>query len=125
MNHIRHTPDNVIEPLYKIPDEEILAIWKTLVPYEFRPGKKAEYFGNDHFTFELRKACSDRSIKRRLLKQLEYAAECTPKEDGDETILRLFDEGYKITEIAEQVGRSFKVVRERIVACHPLGKALK
>lgn len=125
MTYIRHTPDNVIEPLLRIPDEEIYALWKPTVPYEFRPGKKTEYMGGFHFTEEMRQGCSDRGIKRRREKQRAYASECTPKEDGDETILRLYGDGMKAADVARQVGLKFGDVRGRLIACHPEGKTLR
>lgn len=125
MTYIRHTPDNVIQPMLRIPEEEMLTLWKSTVPHEFRPGKRTEYMGGNHFTEEMRQGCSERGIKRRIAKQSEYASECSPKEDGDETILRLFGEGMKVADVAEATGRKFKAVRARLIACHPQGKALK
>lgn len=125
MTYIRHTPDNVIEPMLRIPEEEMLTLWKSMVPHEFRPGKRTEYMGGNHFTEEMRQACSDRGKFRRMVKQHEYASECSPQEDGDETILRLFSEGLKIAEISKATGRRFKDVRGRVLACHPHGRPLK
>jgi len=121
----RRTPDTTIEPLYKLTDEEILATWKTLIPHELRKRRRTEYIGSEHFTEEMRQACSDRGIRRRILKQRSYVEECTPKEDGDETILRLYGEGFKTADVAKKVGRRFTEVRARLVACHPSGKVLR
>lgn len=125
MTYVRHSPDNTIEPLFKIPDEEILALWKPLVPFEFRPGKRTEYLGPQVWTQELRLSSSDRALRRRRRRQEEYAEACTPKEDGDETILRLFSDGLKVGDIGVQVGLKFGEVRARLIACHPEGMTLR
>ena len=125
MTYIRHTPDNVIEPLLRIPDEEILALWKPMVPFEFRPGKRREWLGPQVWTEEKRLDSSDRALRRRRARQEEYAEACVPQEDGDDTILRMFSSGVKVVEIAKQVGLKFGEVRLRIIACHPDGKTLR
>lgn len=121
----RRTPDNVIEPLLRIPDEEILALWKPMVPYEHRPGRRKEWLGPTVWTQEKRLDSSDRALRRRRARQEEYAEVCVPQEDGDDTILRMFSSGVKVADIATQVGLKFGEVRLRIIACHPDGKTLR
>lgn len=125
MTYVRHSPDNTIEPMMKIPDEEILAIWKPLVPPEFRAGRSNSEYSDREITEEVRETCAKASYARRTKKQFLYAQLCTPKEDGDETIIRLFQEGLRLDAIADATGRRYQEVRDRLVDCHPTRKPLR
>lgn len=55
----------------------------------------------------------------RLTFQAAYAAACTPRLEGDSTLIALWGQGHTIAEICNESGLGEVRVRDRIVACHP------
>jgi len=119
----QQTEDTTIDAVCKIPEETILAQWAESIPSEFRAGRRAYFYVPS--PKNARKSEAEAAYARRSAKQAVYAGECTPKEDGDDTIIRLFGEGMRLGHISEVTGRLYEEVRRRLLACHPLGKPLR
>lgn len=107
------------------PSEAILAKeWPDSIRREDRNLRIQAYnpgnFTDDH----KRNIVAGLAVAQRA-KQAEFASECTPQQDGDETIIRLYAEGRNIGYIKKQIRSSYSHARNRLIACHPTATALK
>ncbi len=107
-----------------ISETELLYRWSRTIRPEDRASSKL--YHNTHILTEEEK---QRQVENRRAfrskAQKAHADACVPLEDGDETLIRMYGEGYRVMDIAETTQRPYREIRLRLVACHPERKSLK